>query len=62
MRPALAAPAIILAFAASAAAQTGAALPDPNQLLQRALANQRKQAAELERYQCRVTTESDELD
>ena len=32
-----------------------APLPDPTELLQRALANQKKLAAEQERYECRVT-------
>ncbi len=46
-------------------AQTGAAnapLPDAAELLQRALANQKKLAAEQERYECRVTDEVTETD
>lgn len=46
-----------------AAAQSGnAPLPNSQELLQRALANERKLAAEQERYECRVTTEGAELD
>ena len=37
-------------------------LPDTTQLLQRALANEKKVAAERERYECRVTDESVETD
>ena len=37
-------------------------LPDPHELLQRALANQKKLAAEQERYECRVTTHSIQTD
>ena len=46
-------------------AQTGVAdapLPDPAELLQRALANQKRLAAEQERYECRVTDEVTETD
>lgn len=39
-----------------------APLPDPHQLLLRALANERKLAAEQERYECRVTSEAIETD
>lgn len=39
-----------------------APLPDPHALLQRALANQKKVAAEQERYECRVTTQSVQTD
>ncbi len=52
---------ISLSFAVCAfslAAQTrpaAAPLPDPMQLLQRAIANEKKMAAEQERYECRVT-------
>jgi hypothetical protein len=37
-------------------------LPDPTELLQRALANQKNMAAEQERYECRVTDEVTETD
>ena len=40
----------------------GAPLPDPNQLLQRALANQKKLAVEQERYECRVSETTVETD
>jgi hypothetical protein len=45
-------------------AQSGPAapLPDPKQLLERALANEKKLADEQERYQCRVTADGAELD
>jgi hypothetical protein len=62
------APAILLMLALplSCAAQSmkplDAPLPDPMQLLQRALANQKKMAAEQERYECRVTDWSAETD
>jgi hypothetical protein len=46
---------------ASAGAQS-APLPDPHQLMQRALANEKKLAAEQERYECRVNDEGAELD
>jgi len=39
-----------------------APLPDPMQLLNRALANEKKMAAEQERYECRVTAWSAETD
>jgi hypothetical protein len=39
-----------------------APLPDPHQLLQRALANEKKLADEQERYECRVTSETTETD
>lgn len=39
-----------------------APLPDPHQLLERALANEKKLAAEQERYECRVTSETVETD
>ena len=39
-----------------------APLPDPMQLLNRALANEKKMAAEQERYECRVTDWSAETD
>lgn len=43
------------ASAQSAAPAAGGALPNASELLQRALANERKHAAERERYSCRVT-------
>ena len=39
-----------------------APLPNANEILQRALANERKLAAERERYECRVTTTAIETD
>lgn len=39
-----------------------APLPDPSELMQRALANEKKLSAEQERYDCRVTDEATELD
>jgi hypothetical protein len=57
----------LLAGEASGAAQTaskgsGAPLPNGNELLQRAITNEQKMAAEQERYECRVTDETAELD
>lgn len=54
--------AIVLALVVSSSLQTqahrsAAPLPDPMQLLQRAIANEKKIAAEQERYECRVTNE-----
>lgn len=53
-----------LAVTASAAGAQAAdsPLPDPRALMQRALANEKKLAAEQERYECRVTDESLETD
>ncbi len=54
--------AVSLAWSCLGAAQGGAPLPNAVELLQRALANERKLAAERERYECRVadiTTETD---
>jgi hypothetical protein len=39
-----------------------APLPDPYQLMQRALANEKKLADEQERYECRVTSDGAEID
>lgn len=39
-----------------------APLPNPDELLQRAIANEKKLAAEQERYECRVADEATELD
>ena len=49
---------LLLAICPSATAQSAApetSLPNPNQLLQRAIANQQKLADERERYSCRVS-------
>jgi hypothetical protein len=57
--------ACILCGAAFTVAQTAplnAPLPNPNELLQRALANEKKLAAEQERYECRVATDVTETD
>lgn len=43
-------------------ARINAPLPDPHELLRRALANEKKLAAEQERYECRVTSEAIETD
>lgn len=52
-----------LALSPWAAAQAAnAPLPDPHELLLRALANEKKLAAEQERYECRVHQESIETD
>ncbi|MFP5206274.1 MAG: hypothetical protein ACLGSH_13030 [Acidobacteriota bacterium] len=54
-----------LCGAAFAAAQTpplDAPLPNPTELLQRALANEKKLAAEQERYECRVTSDVTQTD
>lgn len=37
-------------------------MPNPQELLQRALANEKKLADEQERYECRVTSDGAELD
>jgi hypothetical protein len=47
---------------AQAAKGTDAPLPNPNDLLQRAIANETKLAKEQERYECRVNDETTELD
>lgn len=54
--------ALPLACAAQSMKPLDAPLPDPMQLLQRALANQKTMAAEQERYECRVTDWSAETD
>lgn len=53
-----------LAGVAASAAQTAkeAPLPNPADLLQRAIANEQKLAKEQERYECRVNDQSTELD
>ena len=61
-------PRLVLLFSLlclAAVAQTpppGAPLPDPKALLQRAIANQHKLAAQRERYSCRVNSQSTQLD
>ena len=53
----------VLAAAVIGAAQsTGAALPNPRDLLERALANEKRLDAQRERYECRVTDEAVETD
>jgi hypothetical protein len=58
--------ATLLLIGISTRAQTvpapGAPLPNPNQLLQRALANEKKRALEQERYECRVDETTVETD
>lgn len=64
-RPALLFIAIYLARTASVPAQVpaaGAPLPNPVDLLERAIANEKKLAAEQERYECRVTDQVTETD
>jgi hypothetical protein len=52
-----------LCLASGLAAQSAnAPLPDPEKLLQRALANEKQLADEQERYECRVTSDGGELD
>jgi hypothetical protein len=52
-----------LCLASGLAAQSAnAPLPDPEKLLQCALANEKKLADEQERYECRVTSDGAELD
>lgn len=51
-----------LASRAQAPPALNAPLPDPSQLLQRALANQKKLATEQERYECRVSETTIETD
>lgn len=54
---------VILAATAVASAQSAdGPLPNPRELLQRALANEKKLDAERERYECRVTDEAVETD
>lgn len=58
---------VCVAGAASAVAQSHPGkpdppLPNPTDLMQRALDNEKKLAAEQERYECRVTDDSTELD
>jgi hypothetical protein len=61
----LAAAAYLACIAVAAAAQTpsvNAPLPDPNELLKRAIAYQQKLADQRERYSCRVTDQITETD
>jgi hypothetical protein len=54
---------LLLCLAPGLAAQSGnAPLPDPQELMQRALASEKKLADEQERYECRVNSEGAELD
>ncbi len=56
---------LLTALAGLAAAQSpapGAPLPNPTELLRRALANEKKLAAEQERYECRITDEFTQTD
>ena len=56
-------PALLLLLACAAAARAQSApLPDSHELLERALANEKKLAGEQERYECRVTENSTETD
>jgi len=57
-------PIAVLAVSAFSAAQTpvNAPLPNPVELLNRAIANEKKLAAEQERYECRVADAVTELD
>lgn len=56
----------VLAFLVPSAVAQGqssdASLPNPRELLERALANEKKLAAEQERYECRVSDEAVETD
>jgi len=59
--------AVLFACISPASAQTSntaplAPLPNANEILQRALANERKLASQRERYECRVTTTAIETD
>jgi hypothetical protein len=57
--------AVLFVAQLAGAAQTpapNAPLPNANELLQRALANERKQAAEREKYDCRITDRTIETD
>jgi hypothetical protein len=54
--------ALLLCASRPGVAQTLAPLPNANEILQRALANERKLASERERYECRVTTTAIETD
>jgi hypothetical protein len=54
--------ALAVSGAQTALQGSGASLPNPNELLQRAIANEAKMAAEQERYECRVQDETTELD
>ncbi len=53
---------VALVIAAGAQTARDAPLPNPNDLLQRAIANETKLAKQQERYECRVNDETTELD
>ncbi len=55
---------LLLSFSldVAGAQSNGAPLPNPRDLMQRALANEKKLAAQQERYECRVTDEAVETD
>ena len=54
--------ALLVPAAISQAQSSDAPLPNPSELLERALANEKKLAAEQERYECRVSDEAIETD
>jgi hypothetical protein len=58
----LAATVIVVSASIAAGQSAGAPLPNPHDLLERALASEKKLDAERERYECRVTDESAETD
>ncbi len=53
---------LVPAIALRAQTPANAPLPDSRQLFQRALANEKKLAAEQERYECRITDDGVETD
>jgi len=55
-------PAILIPCAVNRAQSADAPLPNPHELMERALANEKKLAAEQERYECRVADEAVEMD
>ena len=55
-------PALVLATTCGAQTAKDAPLPNPTDLMQRAIANEQKLAKQQERYECRVEDESTELD
>lgn len=55
-------PAILIPCTLTRAQPADAPLPNPRDLMERALANEKKLAAEQERYECRVTDEAVETD
>jgi len=60
--PFLAATVIVVPASIAAGQSASAPLPNPHDLLERALASEKKLDAERERYECRVTDESAETD